>query len=580
MYSADHFIHFVFDFYNETHYTDTLLALTPEAYVWYSLKQEHVDNAVFVGESGSDIRLGAYDSDSASVLKTEKKKFWGKSTSDAEQRLQHVTYSPQELGEDLQSLLGWLLERQENQKNKRTALVFTLDAFLKLFQSARDKDRQKLSKLCSRPAGRNLLLIRVPMHHRDMAKAFLDDQSPLRQLCPGIRQAASGAKEPLMDALDRQLDRQSVHAYRLTEADMRGMLLRLAMVRGDWTDSMRELEDQAACLYGSSLSQERCVTRREVYEALQKEGIQEKLRARTARLRKEYPRLSVADAMLVEAVDMRGPSPLEYDSELAKNVRTLILPETFFQENPQWKAEMAAIREDFRTVWNKPLNRTACQWADTFCGEVRSAAKREDWDTLADALQMLRFCGEELCGETAHEEGFVAICEEGKTVINMSYNQYLHRQAQETFGAGKSVGGIFASKIDTMQQTQKKIAEATYASNAAQLQLMRSTLRNAMADFKKRHVSQDVVAQFFRAAEKQWAEQMDGVVHTVTPVEKPAQETTLEPDFEFEEIPVDSFEEKPAPPPAPPQEPDKPYTQEDKEADKQAIEDLLNRAFF
>lgn len=579
MFSADHFIHFVFDFYNETHYTDTLLALSPEAYVWYELKKQHIDNALFVSDDGSGFRLGAYDSDSAAVLKTEKKKLWGKAQADTEQKVRRVTYTPQELGEDAQSLLGWLLERQESQKNKRTALVFTLDAFTALFQSARDKDRQKLVRLCSRPAGRDLLLIRVPMNAREMGKAFLNPQSPLQQLCPGIRQAAAGPREPLMDALDRQLDRQIFHAYRLTEGDMRGILLRHALVKGDWTDSVRDLEDQAACLYGRSLSRDTCATRREVYEGLQKEGAQEELRSRAAQLRKDYPRLSVADAMLVEAVDMRGPSPLEYKTELAKNVRTLILPEEFLLKYPQWKAEMETIREDFRTVWNKPLNHAACQFAGDFCTEVRSAAKHKDWATLQDALQMLRFCGGELCGETAHEEGLTAICEEGKTVINMSYNLFLQDQAQEIFGSTKPAEGLFARKIDMMNETQRKIAQAKYESDSAQLQMMRSTLNAAMADFKKRHVSQDVMAQFLKVAEKQWSDRLDDVNHVASIMDKPVKETEHEADFEFEAIEFDDSEEKKTPPPKP-QQTQKAYTSDDKEVDKQAAEDLFERVFF
>ncbi len=579
MFSSDHFIHFVFDFYNETHYTDTLLALSAEAYVWYELRKQHIDNALFVLESGSELKLGAYDGDSAAMLKQEKKKFWEKPQAETDPRARHVTFSLQEVGADAQSLLGWLLDRQESQKNRRVALVFTLDAFLTLFKKAKDKDRQRLVKLCSRPSGRNLLLIRVPMNAREMGKAFLDSQSPLQQLCPGVRQAVSGPKEPLMDALDRQFDRQIFHAYRLTEADTRGILLRHAMVKGAWTDSMRDLEDQAACLYGANLSRDRCATRREVYESLQKEGAQEELRVRAAQLRRDYPRLSVAEAMLAEAVDMRGPSPLEWNSELAKNVRTLTLPEEFFQAYPKYQNEIEAIREDFRTVWNKPLNRTACQAADSFCTEVRSAAKRRDWDTLRDALQMLKFYGSELCTEAANDDGLTAICEEGKAVINMSYNQFLQKQALENLEGGKQADGFFASKINLMNDTQRKIAQATYESNGAQLQLMRSTLHNAMTDFGKRHVSQDVVSQFIRAAEKQLSQRMDDVILGTQTVENVPQQKQRVADFEFEEIPFEDYEAPKTPAPAQPQPP-KVYTQEDKDADKKAIEDLFDRTFF
>ncbi len=578
MFSSDHFIHFVFDFYNETHYTDTLLALPAEAYVWYTLRQQHIDNALFLTENGSELKLGAYDADSAAMLKTEKKKFWGKSQSEADPVTRHSTFSLSDVGEDAQSLLGWLLDKQESQRYRRVALVVTLDAFLTLFQKAKDKDRQRLTKLCSRPAGRNLLLIRVPMTARDMSKAFLEPSSPLRQLCPGLNQVASGPKEPLMDALDRHLDRQIFHAYRLTEADTRGILLRHALVKGTWADSIRDLEDQAACLYGANLAKDRCSTRREVYESVQKEGAQEELRAKAAQFRQKYPRLTVAEAMLSEAPSMRGPTPLEWNSELAKNVRTLTLPEEFFKEYPKCSYDMDTIREDFRTVWNKPLNRTAYQAADSFCTEIRSAAKRQDWETLHDAVALLKFCGSELCTDTANDDGLTAICEEGKTIINMSYNQFLQQQAQDTFGGDHATDSIFASKINMMNQTQRKIAQATYESNAAQLQLMRSTLHNAMTDFGKRHVSQDVVAQFYKAAEQQMAQQMDDVMQTVSRIDPPAEKQSHTADFEFEEIPFEDYE-APKTPAAPPAAP-KVYTAEDKEADKKAIDDLFDRAFF
>ncbi len=575
MFTSDHFVHFVLDFYNEIHYTDTLLALSVEAYVWYELRKQHIDNALFVTENGSELKLGAYDSDSGALLKPEKKKFWSKTQSEPEQAAHHVTFTLPEVGEDAQSLLGWLLDRQESQKNRRVALVFTMDAFLTLYKKAKDKDRQRLVKLCSRPAGRSLLLIRVPMNAREMSKAFLDPQSPLQQLCPGVCQAAAGPREPLMDALDRQLDRQILHAYRLTQADMLGILMRHALVKGTWSDSMRDLEDQAACLYGANLSRNRCATRREVYESVQKEGAQEELRIRAAQLRRDYPRLSVAEAMLAEAVDMRGPAPLEWDSELAKNVRTLTLPEEFLQAYPQYQQEMDTIREDFRTVWNKPMNRTACQAADGFCTEVRAAAKRRDWDTLADALGMLKFCGSEICADSANDEGIKTICEEGRAVINQSYNLFLQRQSQEQLAGAKAAGGLYGRKIDAMHKDQQKIAQVSYEASAAQLQMMRNTLRNVVTDFEKRHVSQAVVAQFYQAAQEQVKRQLDNAIQGAS-YQEPVSQKVKAPAFEdisFDDdaMPLDSSEALDQPP--------RVYTEQDKEADKKAIEDLFNGVF-
>lgn len=515
LFSSDHYIHFVFDYYNETHYTDTHLSLLPEPYLWYTLRQEHIDSSVYINLGSSGIRLEAYDSDSAALLRGDKKKLFGKAAGEPERKAAHTTWELKELGTDPQTLLGWLLDRQESRKNKRTALVFTGDALQRVVRDARDKDRHRLFQICSRPSGRNLLLVRIPLRSDQMEQAFLRPESVLRQLCPGVRHALEGPREPLLEALDRHLDRQIFHAYRLTAADMRAILLREALVRGDWTDSLRDLEDQADYLYGVSLSQDHPVTRREVKEELSREGNMDRLRAQVARLRQAYPRRAVLDAVLAETASVGGPAPLEWDAELAQSIRTLALPEEFLREHPRWRTEFSAIRRDFCTVWNHPRNADVRSWSIRFANELRSAAQRQDWQTLADCLSLLQFCGRELCADPALKEGIDAIGEEGMTVLKLSYNHFLDRPRLEQEWSGQP-DNVFAGKIQQMQDATQKVLQAKYDADGAKLQMLRTTLESAMADFRKRHVSKDVVARFVQEAALRM-EQDVGAINVPTP---------------------------------------------------------------
>ncbi len=549
MFGTDHFVHFVLDFYNETHYTDTLLALSPEAYVWYELRKQNIDNALFVSEGGSGLRLGAYDPESVTVMRAEKKKFWGKSQTETDPVARHVTLTPQELGVDADELLGWLLDRQEAQRNKRVALVMTQEAFQSLYQDAREKDRQRLARLCSRPAGRDLLLIRVPMTARDMGKAFLEGKSPLRQLCPGVVQAAAGPREPLMDALNRQLDRQIFHAWRITEADIRGILLRNALIRGDWTENIHDLEDLAVCLQGTVLSWDHCPTRQEVSAYIQNDGVLEEHRQIAARLRQTYPGMSLSDAMMRETVNLRGPSPLQYQSNLAKNVRTLVLPEEFLREYPRWLVEMETVRETCLTVWNKPLNRKACEFAESFCNDARVEADRQDWETLNDALNMLRFCSGELCGDAAHDDGLSAICEEGRLIINKSHN--LFRQPNAFSEIGKN-GSIFDRKLNQTAGIITKANQAVDSVERAELQTMRLILRDTIADFGKRHVSRDAISRLFEAAEARMSRKLDNVADNIDffdtreqPRREPMPEVRQEEPDAYEDFSFGEFDEEP-----------------------------------
>ena len=70
MLSTDHYLHLVFDHANDFHYTDNLLVLGGEAYLWYVLRRQyHFETVIFVRNTAEGIRVKTFDSDSEQALK-------------------------------------------------------------------------------------------------------------------------------------------------------------------------------------------------------------------------------------------------------------------------------------------------------------------------------------------------------------------------------------------------------------------------------------------------------------------------------------------------------------------------------
>lgn len=571
MFSYDHFLHFVFDYRNELHYTENLLVLEPEAYLWHELRRQGTDIALFVAERGSGITLEAFDSASAEVLKPEKKGFFqiSKAPSLEEQRAVHHTYTLRDIDEEEDTLLEWLLERPEQKglKKKRTALVLSLEGFTVLWQQSNPKVRQRLLRQIERPDGQCILILRLPLQTKALEEAFFGKSELLPQLCPGIGKAMEGPREPLMEALRRQLGDRMVSFHRAE--DTLNMLLRQALEEGKFPDSLRELEEQAAYLRLRYPHMGPAVKRRDLYEQLRQPGFREELRRRTAQLRQKYPELTVAEALKADGLTAADRVALEYDDPLVRNLTNLYLPEEFFsqaEDGPALREALAGIKQDFSTLWNRRRSAAVCRWADAFYSEARTAGAQGDWDTLRDALQLLRFCGEQICAAPEQEEALDVIFEIGKTVLDLSYNQFQEKNFRTLFRPTQAPTGWYADKLKTAQIFHDDVARIGREDAVMQLHTFRTTLQTLISQFHERKISNDTAREIFEREQQLLADKLTEAEAVPAVAQEPPEAKEEEhwcDDWAMTGEWEDILPEKKGP-----------YTAADREADRQAGERL------
>lgn len=566
MFSYDHFLHFVFDYRNELHYTQGLLALEPEAYLWHELRRQGTDIALFVEKNGSGMTLEAFDSASAEVLKPEKKGFFqiSKAPLLEEQRSARHTYTLREIDQEEDTLLEWLLERPEQKglKKKRTALVFSYESFAAAWECSGPKVRQRLLRQIERPDGQWILILRLPLQAKELEEIFFGNSNLLSRLCPAVDKAMEGPREPLMEALRRQLGGRMVSLHRVE--DTLNMLLRQALEQGEFRDSLRELEEQAEYLRLCYPSMGPAVKRRDLYEQLRQPGFREELRQRTARLRNQYPELTVAEALKAEGCMGDTRAAMEYDDPLVRNMTNLYLPEEFLaqaEDGPALRETLERIKKDFSTLWNRRRSPLVCGCANQFCSEARSAGARGDWETLRDTVELLRFCGQQLCAEPEREEDLGVIFEVGRAVVDLSCNQFHEQNFRTLFRPAQPAAGWYADKIKMEQAFQEDVERIGREDAQMQLHTFRTTLRTLISQFHERKISNDTAREVYEHEERLLAER---VARTE---EKPAPPPKEEEDWgddwamtgEWEDI----LTEKKGP-----------YTAADREADRQAAERL------
>ena len=72
MLSTNYFIHLFFDYDHDIHYTDTMLALESEAYLWYKLRLNNgFDAALFLNYEFGELKIQTFDGFSKNSVKNE-----------------------------------------------------------------------------------------------------------------------------------------------------------------------------------------------------------------------------------------------------------------------------------------------------------------------------------------------------------------------------------------------------------------------------------------------------------------------------------------------------------------------------
>lgn len=565
VFASDLFFHFVFDADHDPHYTDSLLKLSPAAYLWYELRRQHgADNILFVNLHNGSIRAEVFDTQSNQILRPQKKGFFGlRKTEDAPQAVAHAVCQLAELGQQEDTFLDWLLN-DACPKNKKTALVFSHDAFTRLCTKSSGYVISQLKQQIQSPTGRCIIVIRLPVKADELARVMLpgDGQKAfpvLWDLFDGVRGATIGNREALMTALERQLGRQMTQMCLCPDDTMR-LLLHHAVTDG--ADTLEQLEDQAEYLdlcrrYRVGLlapdtpaDRFAPVSRLELSNRLDTPGFRDQLRQHTAKLRQKYPDGTLADALREARKLPQMPPPFPvYQDELARNILGLDLPDTF-PRKAACAADLDRARRDLTTLWNKPRNQLVCEAANTFCAEARSAIESRDWDTLGDVLHLLSFCGKQVCADTDHNDNLQNIINLGTDTIRQS--KYL-----------------FTDHTFARSAVAQQVHETVEWGDRHNLQTLRALLRENIAVFDKPDISAAAIrVHLERSAERQRA----ALAHTEQTVlaaqqqqaalrqqkEEEARLRAFHQRFSLEEEPEDTTEEIP-------------YT----DADRQSAWDLL-----
>ena len=565
MLSTDHYLHLVFDHANDFHYTDNLLVLDGEAYLWYVLRRQyHFETVIFVRNTAEGIRVKTFDSDSEQALKVREGGILSFFKARPEAPAQHVesrSFRLKELETSETELLDWLLAltKKKELKKKKTAFAMTLGAFEKVYRASEESGRQELLERIRRPDGRSVLILRLTPQAERLEEAFLGKDAVLPQLSQDIAKALSGLKEPLTAVLDRQLPGQLVCLHQVEEA--RNMLLHRAVMKDEWPDSLEALEDQAAYLQACCSGVTR---RREVYGQLQDAGFREELREKAAQLRQKCPGLSMEKALVSEGLlpEQEKGLTAEYDDPLVRSLQSLQLPAAF-PKYSQWAGGLERIRKNYRTLWNRPRNALVMGKAELFCREANAACQRQDWDTANDALQLLRFCGEQICAAEKQEAALSFLFDHGETLINLSVNVFWTHHQRYLFESDHIPEGSYADQMKWEQEMTRRIQDASLDTDQLNLHILRSALQSSIVAFSKREVSDEVLKRIYQSKEAELRKEAERAVQQTEPEPEP-EYTDIE---DFEDFPYFGWKK-----PAAAEETDT------REQDRQAGERLLKKA--
>lgn len=439
MLSTNYFIHLFFDYDHDIHYTDTMLALESEAYLWYKLRLNHgFDAALFLNYEFGELKIQTFDGFSKQLA--EKKGFLDsvlkKSESDWEI---NGCIQPAKKEFTFEDILK-ISERKEL-KNKKIAFVLSMSSLDYLYNNSDDCAVEKIKRKIETPDGKSIMIIKIPPMTSKIREAFLGENAVLPMISRKTVAVLKGAQEPLTDALRRQMKEQIVYGYRIDDAF--NMLLKIAAEKGDWTDSLEDMRKQAEYLQLSYnicgklvLEQRRdssssmFIKHRELYEQLKNSDIKQLVRNEIKNLESKYRGFTVGDAMREEKLlpkkELCYPSVLENDDPLVRNIKTLSVSEKFEKcyEYEKWCEQLERIKKNFSTFWNKPLNCLSYSKAEFFCNYVRKACENGDRETFSDALEMLAFCSEQLCAGIDKCENLAVILDYGKSIVELSENVF------------------------------------------------------------------------------------------------------------------------------------------------------------
>lgn len=523
MLSTKYYLHLAFEYEHDMHYTDSLLRLDGDTYLWYVLRCYcHFDVISFVKRTQKDIRIQIFDSISEQVMCQQRGGTLGliKLQRPLQPRkILRKEFSLQDLNVSEWNFFQWAQERVRDRrmKNRTFAFVVTLDALETLYKNCTESDRHALCNRIEQPDGRSILVCQISPQPGKLTEAFLKPDALLPKISQQVAAAVSGQKEALADALDRQMDGQILKMHVLN--DVYNMLLFQTIINGDYFETSQNIKDQAEYLqksinrYGRWLAEKpeivSAVKHREVFEKMNDPQFRADLRIQVHQLRQKYPGIPVGDAMEV-ASTLDTPSWIsDYDDPLTRNIQGIKLP-----EEEKWQNQLMRIKKNFRILWNKPRNALVCKWTTHFYQKICEASVMQNWETAWDALQILDFCSEQICADINQEETLAFIFENGKAMIDLAHNISRKDSRYGMPDRDSHLEGRYEMQLRQEERIVHKIAHARGQEDLMNLYFLRSALYASMEEFSKRQVSDKILKQIFQDKVLSLRRQVDESIQT------------------------------------------------------------------
>lgn len=426
MFNTAYYLHYILDTPQQPHYTEDLLNLSGEGFLWHTLKERHGFDAVaFLSSQHQKLQLKVFDAESEQIFGQERRKLFAAQ----KEVLPRIQPEQLNLSKPDKELLRWLLDRQKKAKNRKTALVCTLDALQTLCRHADDKDRGLLSESVEKLGSQGILVVRLP-REAEVLQRELGAGSFLATLDPAIASLSDGKlRRPLLTLLEEQLSGRFADLGDPC-ADIENMLLRQALDRNDGQDSPEDIANQArfltlCCRYAvqTEPALPEPLTRGALHQKLRDSSFRAALRSQVARLL-EGAQNGDMDTLFQQAyapqIDGATEPQLRYSDELVAKVAALPPLQRITDVIYSLKKVPEELCATLQTLWNLPRNRTVCDMIETCCAAIHNAYGQQDWDTLTDGLLLLQLCSRYLCASPDLEDGLQELLRSGREVLTLS----------------------------------------------------------------------------------------------------------------------------------------------------------------
>lgn len=518
MFDTTHYLHYVLDAETDYHYTDDLMRLSPDAYLWQELKEVHgFPYVIFVKKNDSGFALEVYDTGSGELLtwSARKKGFFESKTFSPPDtvQLRRRNFRLSDLGKQDSTLLDLLSEVQRNARNEKVALVYTPAALSALIACSSDGLSILREYAVNRKKAPNAIsVVQIDMTAAALDRTFLQQDSMLTELDDTLAKALRGnIRKPLLTTLEEQLGERLID-FTVRQNDMLNILMYDALENQNDQDSAAQLSDQAeylrlSCHYdlsiaymlGSRGSEPR--RRSIIYGKLQESTFRNALRSSAAKLRATNAEASMRYLFQQEFSHLPEVSSghrVVYNDSLVKSATALTLPEAYLHFDDTLKRVPEELVQSVRTLWNRNRNDYVCDRIEEYCGAIYNACADEDWNAVTDALLLLRLCSRNICADTAMRCNLEQIFQLGSQVLSASA-KYLQTQASyrdmeklKKKGAIRSEAG---QTLDTMQATMDTV---NLEAERMMLDISRTNLRQCITFFNMQTRTQKEIEDFFQ----------------------------------------------------------------------------------